>query len=96
MDNSPSSTYKGYDIYPLIYRNEAEAPRKWHEPRADRTYSASVVICRQGVEPSAKHGRVFPVLAEQWDSLGVAKRAAVKAGEDIIDGLIPGHTVVGL
>lgn len=94
MDNSPSSTYKGYDIYPLVYRYDP--PREWHAPRPDRTYNAAVVICVEGHRPGAGRSRVFPVLEERWDSLGVAKRAAVKAGEDIIDGLIPGHTVVGL
>jgi len=94
MDNLPSASYKGFDLYPLVYR--FDPPREWHERRPDRSYNASVVICREGKPPTAEHGRVFPLPAEQWESLGVAKRAAVKMGEQIIDNQIPGMTTAGL
>ncbi|MGO4307389.1 MULTISPECIES: hypothetical protein [unclassified Cupriavidus] len=94
MDTSPSANYKGYDIYPLIYTYHAT--REWYERRPDRTYSASVVICKEGQDPASDQVRLFPMLSNQWDSLGGARRAAVQAGEDIIDGFVPGQSITGL
>jgi len=94
VDSTPSATYKGFDIYPLVYRHDP--PREWHAPRPDRTYNASVVICVEGHQPGAGRSRVFPVLAEPWEKIGAARRGVVKAAEDIINGLIPGQSVVGL
>ncbi|MBY4898853.1 hypothetical protein [Cupriavidus sp. AU9028] len=84
MDSSPSSTYKGYDLYPLVYKYEP--PREWHERRPDREYSASVVICEEGREPTQGVARVFGIRDEHWESLGAAKSAALKEGVRIIDG----------
>lgn len=38
--------------------------------------------------------RIFRLEATPWDSVGVAKRAAVKMAEDIIDGFVPGQTLM--
>jgi len=94
MDNHPAASSKGFDLYPLVYK--CEPPREWHERRPDRSYKASVVICREGVQPSADNGRVFHVPVTQWGNVGEAKRAAVQHGSDIIDGLVPGESVAGL
>ncbi|MWL91545.1 hypothetical protein [Cupriavidus sp. SW-Y-13] len=94
MDNYPSANSKGFDLYPLVYKYEP--PREWHERRPDRTYSASIVICREGIAPSAESGRVFLVPGVQWTDLGMAKRAAVQHGTDIIDGLVRGESTAGL
>ncbi len=94
MENYPSASYKGFDIYPLIYR--CDPPREWHERRPDRTYSASVMICREGREPSSEFSQVFPLQAEQWECVGDAKRAVLKTAEAIINGLVPGQSVVAL
>ncbi|KAF7963921.1 hypothetical protein ACTMU2_23785 [Cupriavidus basilensis] len=94
MDNHPAASSKGFDIYPLVYK--FDAPREWHERRPDRAYSASVVICREGEQPSADNGRVFHVPEAQWADLGAAKRAAVQHGSHIIDGLVSGESVAGL
>lgn len=94
MDNHPASNSKGFDIYPLVYK--FDPPREWHERRPDRSYCASVVICREGEAPSGQNGRVFHVPDEQWADLGMAKRAAVQRGEDIIDGLVIGESISGL
>lgn len=94
MDTYPASTVNGFDIYPLVYKYDA--PREWNERRPDRSYSASVVICRQGESPSLENGRVFRLPEEQWESLGLAKRAAVQRGQDIIGGLVPGQSTAGL
>ena len=92
MDAYPICRYKGFDVYPLIYL--FNPPREWHEPRPDRSYSASVLICEEGEPPNTEHSRIFPLLATQWDSIGTAKRAAAKMAEDIIDGFVPGRSIV--
>nr|WP_231646732.1 MULTISPECIES: hypothetical protein [Ralstonia solanacearum species complex] len=86
VETCPASTYKGYDIYPLILR--FDPPREWYERRPDRSYSASVMICDEGISPSARNARVYGVRVEQWDSVDCAKRAAIKTAEDIIDGVV--------
>ncbi|GJG98162.1 hypothetical protein [Cupriavidus pauculus] len=94
MDTYPAANSNGFDLYPLVYKYDP--PREWHERRPDRSYSASVVICREGIEPSAQSGRVFQVPDAQWADIGSAKRAAVQHGEDIIEGRITGGSIVGL
>ncbi|MGY8526999.1 hypothetical protein [Paracidovorax citrulli] len=94
MDNYPAASSKGFDLYPLVYKYEP--PREWHERRPDRSYRASIVICPEGVAPSAESGRVFQVPDAQWSDLGAAKRAAVQHGSNIIDGLVSGESVKGL
>ncbi len=94
MDTSPSASYKGYDIYPLVYTHAAT--HEWYERRPDRTYSASVVICAEGPIRYRPWCGCFPMLARQWDSLGGARRAAVQAGTEIIDGQVPGQSILGL
>ncbi|AZG16688.1 MULTISPECIES: hypothetical protein [Cupriavidus] len=94
MDARPSGNINGFDIYPLVYKYDP--PREWNERRPDRSYSASVVICREGEVPGAENGRVFAVPDIQWDDLGQAKRAAVRHGEDIVAGLVPGKSISGL
>jgi hypothetical protein len=85
MNSTPSFSYKGFDIYPLIYKTHVE--REWHERRPDRTYTTSVVICSEGSDPAAESARVFKLAPDQWDSLGNATRAAIASARDIIDGL---------
>jgi len=94
MESTPSATYKGYDIYPLVYRHDP--PRQWHERRADRAFNASVVICAAGHQPGTERSRVFPVSGEPWENIGAARRGVMKAAEDIINGLVPGQSIEGM
>jgi len=94
LDTGPFTRYKGFDLYPLIYRHQAE--RTWPERRPDRSFNASVVICREGHEPGTERSRVFRLAAAPWDNIGTARRGAVKFGEDIINGLVPGESVSAL
>ncbi|CAJ0693055.1 hypothetical protein ACTJK6_16345 [Ralstonia sp. 22086] len=87
MDAYPTCQYKGYDVYPLIYL--FDPPREWHERRPDRSYSASVMICLEGAFPDAEHSRIFRLSGEPWESIGTAKRAAMKGAEEIINGFVP-------
>lgn len=90
MDAYPTCRYKGYDVYPRIYL--FDPPREWHERRPDRSYSASVMLCLEGASPDAEHSR-FRLSGEPWESIGMAKRAAMKGAEDIIDGFVPGQSM---
>lgn len=66
-----------------------------HRRVSDRaTYSASVLICLAGEPPNTEHSRIFPLQANQWESIGMAKRAATKMAEDIIDGFVPDQFMV--
>ncbi|PLQ00485.1 hypothetical protein [Cupriavidus pauculus] len=94
METRPAANCKGFDIYPLVYK--FEQPREWHKRRPDRSYSASVVICREGDSPSGQTARVFHVPDVHWTDLGVARRAAVQHGEHIIDGQIIGESLVAI
>lgn len=94
MDAYPICRYKGFDVYPLVYL--FDPPREWHERRPDRSYSASVLICQAGEQPSMEHSRIFRLTATPWENIGTAKRAAAKMAEGIIDGFEPGQfTVAG-
>ncbi|CAJ0695937.1 hypothetical protein ACTJK6_21430 [Ralstonia sp. 22086] len=93
MDTYPTSFYKGFAIYPLIY--PFNPPREWHEKRPDRAYSVSVVICREGETMDDERSRVFRLRGEPWDNVGAAKRAATHGAEEIIDGLVPGQSMAG-
>jgi hypothetical protein len=94
VDNTPGRNYKGFDIYPLVY--PFKPPREWHERRRDRAYSASVVICREGVTPETENQRVFRLEDLQWENVGIAKRAAMDEAVKIIDGLVPGQKIEGI
>lgn len=75
MNDVPSSNYKGFDIYPLIYK--CDPPREWYERRHDRTYNVSAVICNGGADPAGDSARVYPLPADQWENMGNATRAAI-------------------
>ncbi|CAG2157153.1 hypothetical protein LMG31506_05927 [Cupriavidus yeoncheonensis] len=94
MDAFPTATYKGYDLYPLVYKHVAE--RAWMEPRPDRSFNAAVVICREGRQPEGEMARTFRLDATPWDNVGAARRAVLRYAEDIINGAIPGQSVVSL
>ena len=94
MDAFPTATYKGYDLYPLVYKHIAE--RAWMEPRPDRSFNAAVVICREGGQPEGEKARTFRLDATPWDNVGAARRAVLRYAEDIINGAIPGQSVVSL
>ena len=94
MNASPSATYKGFDLYPLVYK--IEPVQSWPRRRPDRTFNASVVICREGHQPGTEHSRVFRLTAAPWENVGTARRGALKFGEDVINGLVPGESVASL
>ncbi|PLQ00484.1 hypothetical protein CYJ10_11915 [Cupriavidus pauculus] len=88
VEKLPNSNYKGFDIYPLVYR--FDPPRKWCERRRhhDNTFTASVLICREGLEPTTEFARVVQLRTKNWKSAAEAQRAALTAGQEIIDDLL--------
>lgn len=91
MDAYPTQTYKGFDLYPLVFKHVAS--RAWGEPMPDRSYDAAVVICRAGQAPDGEHARVFRYDITPWQNVGTAKRGVMKYATDIIDGRIPDISV---
>jgi len=91
MDIYPAATYKGYDVYPLVYKHAAE--RVWPEPRPDRSFDAAVVICLEGESPEGMQARTFRLDAAPWDNVGGARRGALRYAEAIINGAVPGVSV---
>ncbi len=79
MEAHPSATYKGYDIYPLVYKHTAE--RAWGERRPGRSFEAAVVICREGLRPEGEQARTFRLSATPWESVGEARRASLCRGD---------------
>lgn len=94
MDVNPIASYKGFDLYPLVYKHAVV--RTWPERRPDRTFDAAVVICREGGEPEGTQARTFRLDTVPWDNVGAARRGVVRYAEDIINGAIPGQSVVSL
>ncbi|MBP0619200.1 hypothetical protein [Cupriavidus consociatus] len=92
MDVYPAATYKGYDVYPLVFRHAAA--RVWPEPRPDRSFDAAVVICLAGESPESEQARTFRLDATPWDNVGGARRGALRYAEDIINGTVPGVSLV--
>jgi|ERR1700677_2116389 hypothetical protein len=90
-------TYKGYEIYPLIYPRGARdgvAVRA-----ADAGYEASVRIRRAAPEGEQATGefRVFRLgHTASFENGGQARRACMLHAEKLIDGQIEGQTVADL
>jgi hypothetical protein len=64
--------------------------------KPDGSFNASVVICREGYRPGSERTRVYRLENTLWENIGTARRGAVKFGEDIINGLVAGESVVSL
>ncbi len=94
MNADPSATYKGFDLYPLVYK--VEPVQTWPRTSPDRTFNASVMICREGHPPGTERSVVFRLTSTSWENVGTARRGALKFGEDIINGLVPGESVASL
>nr|WP_256504969.1 hypothetical protein [Cupriavidus sp. WGlv3] len=92
--STPFASYKGFDLYPLVYRNRPE--QAWPRTRPDNSFQASIVICREGYRPGEDHARVFPLGQSRWENIGSARRGALQFGEDIINGLVAGESVASL
>jgi hypothetical protein len=94
MDNTPTASYKGFDLYPLVFAHNAA--RQWPERRPDRSYDAAVIICREGDDPRGAQAQVFRLDVPSWDNVGAARRNVLKFAEDIINGTVSGQSVSSL
>ena len=83
-------SYKGYDLYPLVFSRKFE--RFDGHSRYAEGYDIAIRVCRAGDRSGA--GRVFKMDQQQaFVSFGTARRAAYRHGEDIIDGRGEGASV---
>ncbi|WP_454730666.1 MULTISPECIES: hypothetical protein [Cupriavidus] len=62
MNNTPSASYKGFDLYPLVYK--VQPAQSWPRAKPDRSFTASVVICREGYRPGGERTKVFRLETE--------------------------------
>lgn len=86
-----SGTYKGFELYPLVFA------RMDGQSRRAEGYDVAVRICRPGVGPGAPGSRVFRLQLEKAISdFGMARSAAWQRGRDIIDGRVNGESVADL
>lgn len=88
------ASYKDFDLYPLVYKNQPA--QAWPLLKPDGRFIASIVICRAGYRAGSEHTRVFRLENALWESIGSARRGAVQFGEDIINGVVAGESVVSL
>lgn len=87
-------SYRGFDIFPLIYSHQ---PRR---PDGSRDYAggfdASVKICRRENNEAAE-GLVFKVtIGAPFADAGDARRASALFAEQLIDGKIAGQSIAAL
>ncbi|MNN84722.1 hypothetical protein D3C81_2019180 [compost metagenome] len=53
-----------------------------------------MVICLAGESPESAQARTFRLDAAPWDNVGGARRGALRYAEDIINGTVPGVSMV--
>lgn len=84
-------SYRGFDIYPLIYSHMPRRPDGSRNHGAG--FDASVKICRRDAE-DATQGQVFRVTAgAPFTDAGDARRASALFAEQLIDGKIEGQSM---
>ncbi|WP_144155885.1 hypothetical protein [Paraburkholderia sp. BCC1885] len=93
--NNIIRSYRGLEIYPLVYAHE---PRGANGSRHyDAGFDASVKICRRGSDGSMTTSRVFRVPSgSPFGNTGDARMASASHAERVIDGMIAGQSIVGL
>ncbi|ALD89580.1 hypothetical protein N6G02_10865 [Cupriavidus gilardii] len=91
MDSLPTASYKGYELYPLVYRR---APvQTWPRTKPELAFDVSVMICIEGQPPGNEQSRLYRLTSGSCENVGTARRAAVDYGRAIIDGLVPTETL---
>jgi hypothetical protein len=92
--NDTTRSYRGFDIYPLIY---SHTPRRPDGSRATSSgFDASVKIARRDASDNV-NSRVFKVIAAApFNDAGDARRASAVFAEQLIDGKIDGQSVAEL
>lgn len=90
-------SYRGFDIYPLIYSHQ---PRRADGSRDTAGgFDASVKICRRDAssDQTETSGQVFKVTSgAPFADAGDARRASALFAEQLIDGKIAGKSINSL
>jgi hypothetical protein len=95
MATAQPSTYKGYEVYPLVFQRTFS--RFDAHSRYAEGYDVAVRVCRPGAESGTDGSRVFRLqLEDSLSDFGEARRAAYQRGKDIIDGKVDGASVADL
>lgn len=86
--------HNGFEIQTFIYANREPAGMS---ARQAQGYAVSVRIFRAGSEPDTSNSRLFRLSgARPYEALGEARRAGVRHGCAIIDGMVAGQSVADL
>jgi hypothetical protein len=93
--NNIIRSYRGLEIYPLVYPHQ---PRSADGARHyDAGFDAAVKICRRGTDDTLSASRVFRVTSgSPFSTTGDARMASASYAERIIDGMVVGQTIAGL
>lgn len=90
--NETIRSYRGLEIYPLVYPRKARG--KFGSYDYDAGFDASVKICRRDDNDALSAGLVFRVpQLVPFGAAGEARRACATYAEQIIDGRIAGQSV---
>ena len=94
MSNTIRS-YRGLEIYPLVYPHQPRSPDGARH--YDAGFDAAVRICRRGTDDTLTSSRVFRVPSRSpFGAAGDARIASASYAERVIDGMVAGQSIVGL
>ncbi|MGA7780775.1 MAG: hypothetical protein WCA85_24165 [Paraburkholderia sp.] len=93
--NNTIRSYRGLEIYPLVYPHQ---PRSADGARHyDAGFDAAVKISRRGTDNMPSTSRVFRVPSTSpFSTTGGARMASANYAEQVIDGMVAGQSIVGL
>jgi hypothetical protein len=95
MHPSQPGSYKGFEIHPLVFARKRQpyaANAGWQDG-----YDVGVRICRPEALAGSTGSRVFRIVRESpFEQMGDARRFALRHGEQVIDGTVPGESVTDL
>ncbi|MPW21566.1 hypothetical protein GCT13_33025 [Paraburkholderia sp. CNPSo 3157] len=95
MSADPLSLYKGFELHPLVFArtfSHFDGHSRYVEG-----YDVAVRICRPDTAGAGGVCRVFRLeRPDAFSDFGMARRAACKQGEDIVDGKVDGASVADM
>ncbi|CDY79016.1 hypothetical protein BGLT_01709 [Caballeronia glathei] len=92
MNDETPRSYRGLEIYPLVYPHTPRSPGG--TIHYDEGFDASVRISRPGKDAAAAASRIFRVPARvPFSGAGEARLASARYAERLIDGQIDGESI---
>ncbi|WP_233856255.1 hypothetical protein [Paraburkholderia sp. HD33-4] len=95
MSIQPRLLYKGFELHPLVFARTF-GHFDGHSRYAEG-YDVAVRISRPDMTGATGASRVFKLERQHaFSDFGIARRAACKQGEDIVDGKVEGASVADM